>query len=168
MTAIQTAKREVAVAVMNLLVADKQQIDYVQHRPMHTIAIDSIDALVKALSARIGMDCSESTVLVFHIAGLKDPTGNGYDGEGNTESMLANTMKHFSDPAEANPCSLVIFDADQPLDKQHVAIVHTADKTSGNPLLFTHGHQGDPSLIRLRNLQPGFQGKTVFLSVASL
>lgn len=167
MSAVQTAKREVAVGVMNLLVADKGQCDYGQHRPMKTASIESVLELARALTGRITIDCSESTVLVFHISGLKDPSGYGYLGLGNTADMLDH-LPHFADPKAANACSLVIFNADRPLAEQHVAIVHTADKKSGNPLLFTMGHEGDPALVRLKNLQPGFAGKTVFLSVASL
>lgn len=167
MNAAQTAKREIAVGVMNLLIADKGQCDYGQHRPMRTAAIDSVDALVKALTGRVTLDCSESTTLIFHVAGMKDPNGQAYNGQGNTGLMLSH-LARFADPKAANPCSLVVFNADQPLSKQHVAVVHTADKQAGNPLLFTMGHEGDPSLVRLKNLQPGFSGKTVFLSVASL
>lgn len=167
MSTVQTAKREIAVGVMNLLFADKAQIDYLEHRPMRTASIDSVDALVKALTSRIAMDCSESVTLIFHIAGMKDPNGLGFDGYGDTETMLKH-LARFGDAKKANPCSLVVFNADQPLSKQHVAVVHTADHVGGNPLLFTHGHQGDPSLERLGNLQAGFTGQTVFLSVASL
>lgn len=169
MSAVKTAKREIAVGVMNLLVADKAQIDYIEHRPMKTAPIDSVDGLMKALAARIAMDCSESTVLIFHVAGLKDPTGNGFNGYGNTESMLDNAeLAHFADPKKANPCTLVIFNSDRPLSEQHVAVVHTADHENGNPLLFTHGHQGDPSLVHLHDIQPGFSGRTTFLAVTAL
>jgi hypothetical protein len=167
MSAVQTAKREIAVGVMNLLVAEKAQIDYLEHRPMRTAAIDSVDALVKALTGRVEMDCSESVTLICHIGGLKDPSGAAFDGYGDTETMLKH-LPHFADPKSANACTLVVFNADRPLAEQHVAIVHTADHLGGNPILFTHGHQGDPRLTLLRDLQAGFAGRTVFLSVASL
>lgn len=167
MSAVQTAKREIVVGVMNLLVAEKRQIDYLEHRPMRTASTDSVDALVKALAGRVAMDCSESVTLICHIAGLKDPSGLAYDGEGNTKTMLDH-LPRFTDPAKANACTIVVFNADKPLSEQHVAIVHTADHVGGNPLLFTHGHQGDPSLVRLKDIQPGFTGETAFLSVTSL
>lgn len=165
----QTSLREAAVAVMNLLVAEKLHIDYKQLRPMSTRGISSIAELLAALKNRVAMDCSESVTLIAHIAGWRDPSALGFDGYGDTQTILDNkSLKHFTDPKEANACSLVIFDADKPLNEQHIAIVHTADKVNGNPLLFSHGTQGDPSFITFENLQHAFTGKTVFVAVSAL
>lgn len=170
MTGVQSAKREIAVGVMNLLVDKKSLIGYRQLRPMKTHLIDSVDGLLAAINAGgFAWDCSESTVCVFHVAGLADPTGQGYDGSGNTGSMLTNArLKRFTGAHNAHQCSLAVFNADKPLVEQHVAICHTADPLGGNPIMFTMGSPADPSLVLFKNLQPGFKGETVWLSVLGL
>jgi hypothetical protein len=100
-----------------------------------------------------------------HLAGLRDPTGLGYVGDGNTGTFLSHLNVHYTDPTKALPGAIVVFNSDRPLDEQHAAMVHTRGR---DPILFTHGTAADPSLLRLSQLQPGFPGRTVFCGVSSL
>lgn len=150
---------------MDWLVHATVKIGYRQVRPMVTHNIEGAVDLKEALKPTFEMDCSESVTLLCHLAGLKPPSGGTYGyAYGNTETLLANLprLDHASDLLVGD---LVVFAADQPLSKQHVAACRIP---GSDPKLFSHGTVSDPSFWRLSQLQPGFTGHTAFLSIAHL
>lgn len=159
------AERELLGVYMDWLVADKARVGYRMLRPMVTRGINTAAGLERALTTGFEMDCSESLVLLCHLAGLKDPSGNGYDGDGNTSQILAHLTGHYTDPAKASQGAICIFNSDRPLTEQHGTMVRHPAR---DPVLFTHGSAADPSLLRLSQIQPGFKGKTVFCPISSL
>lgn len=164
---VNAAERKRVQAIQAYLVSHKAQIGYDQVRPMVTRTIATMAELTKLTAKGFSMDCSESITLICHVAGAQDPTGNSYNGYGNTETMLAH-LRNYTNPRFALPGALVVFNSDRPLAEQHVAQVHTSSLLRGDPVLFTHGDAAGPVFARLSQVQPGFQGRTTILSVASL
>jgi hypothetical protein len=160
------AQRKQIQKVQALLVAHKAQIGYTQLRPMGTRNVSTLTGLMRKISAGFSMDCSESLVLICHIAGVKSPTGSW--SLGNTDTMLNHLTKHYFDARFALPGAIAIFNSDRPLPQQHAAQVHQKDPLHGDPIMFTHGSAEDPSFLKLSWLQPGFSGRTTWLSVARL
>lgn len=158
-------QRRLLATYMDLLVRRRDKVGYRQLRPMATHAIDNWGRLFGLLEHGFAVDCSESIVLAYHMAGLKSPCGPtlGYGGYGNTQSFLK--LPRFEDAADAETGTIVVFNADRPLDQQHAAMVRTPGK---DPRLFTQGNPTDPRFLRLSQLQPGFPGKTVFCAVHNL
>ncbi len=165
---VQTGKRMIAVGIMDILVAKTADVHYQKFRPMRTMDIAGVRQLLSQLAgAGIRTDCSETVTLIFHLSGFKDPNGRGYDGIGNTD-IMAHYLPHFAGPASANPCSILVLNADRDLAEQHVCVVHTADHAHGDPLLFSHGGEADPRFIRWSSIKPGFPGRAVWLSILGL
>lgn len=166
---MDSSMRHIAQGVQEYLVANRARVGYVMKRPMGTATIDSMDLLIAAIRQGFGMDCSEAISLVMHVSGAKCPSGPSfnYRGFGDTKTML-DYLPNYGDAKKAGVAAIAIFNADQPLQRQHGAMVHTADPTSGNPLLFSHGTADGPGFITLAALQTGFSGKTAFLNVAEL
>lgn len=164
---MKSAQRAEIQKVQSILVAYKAQIGYFQKRPMDTRYVRTVTGLMRKINRGFSMDCSESVVLICHIAGIHDPTGNNYSGYGNSDSML-NHLPHYYDPKQALAGAIIIFNSNYPLQYQHVAQVHAKDPIHGDPIVFTHGTAADPSFMRLSWLQAGFSGHTTLLSVARL
>lgn len=169
MSAVQDAKRRIAVGVMDILVARTAKVHYKQFRPMATKDLDSIPRLLALLNSVEGIrtDCSETVTLILHLSGFKDPNGQGFSGIGNTV-MMRDYLKHFSSAQDANPCSIVVLNADMAITEQHVCVCRTADHVSGDPLLFSHGSEADPVFVNFKRIKPGFPGHAQWLSVAEL
>lgn len=162
------AERKTIQAIQAYLVAHRTKIGYRMLRPMVTAHVATM-AQLEALTAKgFEMDCSESVTLVCHVAGVTDPSGLGYDGYGNTETMLNHLGHHYTDAKLALPGALVVFNANLMLAEQHVAACHEKDPLHGNPVLFSHGTAEGPGFDTLANLQSGFAAETVWLSVAHL
>jgi hypothetical protein len=159
------AQRQKIQRIQAYLVWKKDQIGYIERRPMETAHITTMTQLIAHTEKGFAMDCSESCVLICHVAGVKSPTGSW--SIGNTETMLGR-LKHYTDAKAALPGALVVFNANRPLSEQHVCQVHQADKIHGNPVLFTHGEAEDPNFRTLDWMQHGFSGATTFLSVTKL
>jgi hypothetical protein len=159
------AQRQKIQRIQAYLVWKKDQIGYIERRPMETAHISTMTQLIAHTERGFAMDCSESAVLICHVAGVKSPTGSW--SIGNTETMLSR-LKHYTDAKIALPGAFVVFNSDRPLGVQHVCQVHQADKLHGNPVLFTHGESQDPNFRTLAWMQTGFTGSTTFLSVAKL
>lgn len=149
--------------VMELLLNHRNRCHYAEIRPMATAKIHTVYELKQALAAPGGVtfDCSESTTLICKLAGLADPNGQGYDGAGYTGDMLAH-LPHYSDAAAGKVGALCVFG---PGSGIHVAMVY---ERGPDPLLWTHGENGDPSLHRLSWMRPGFPPPVTMLSIATL
>jgi len=160
-------ERLVLGELMDILVAAQPKVHYRQSRPMRTINLDNRQELLAALASPAGIaaDCSESIVLLCHVAGCKSPMGKqGYTGNGNTETLLE-SLPHYTHPADAMTGAIVVLGADQPLAEQHACMVRSSGP---DPILFSHGSEDGPIYIHLSQEQRAHKGATVFLNVASL
>lgn len=127
-----TVVRQKIVAECNWGVGHTADIHYAQIRP-------TPNARWKAHLTPITTDCSGSAEAIFYSAGAPDPSGYGYNGEGNTSSIYAN--------AEHIPISLL-----QPGDmiicfmgteNAHMYIV--LERLPNNDFkMFSHGAESDP------------------------
>ena len=140
---------------MHELVKHEPQIHYAQIRPMRTIHLSKP---VYPMT----MDCSESVTCLCKWAGLKDPNGLHYNGSGYTGTLLDH-LPHYFNPANAQTGALVVFG---PGTGEHVCMVLTPDHR--NPLLFSHGQEAGPILIRLHDEAQAHPPPVTFLSIASL
>jgi hypothetical protein len=107
------------------------------------------------------MDCSSFAILAHKAAGWQDPSGNDYNGNGNTTSIIANCVQ-VPNPLASDLC----FYGPSTADTQHVTVY------VGNGNVISMGKQGDPSIGPAAEMGPaGFLGywrpKTSPLSVVS-
>jgi hypothetical protein len=109
-------------------------------------------------------DCSGCVTCIYKWAGLKDPNGLGYKHGGYTGTMLAH-LPHYANPKRARVGALVVFG---PATGEHVAMVDTADKVNGDPLLFSHGARGLTGPIRLHREKRFHDPPVTFLDVSGL
>lgn len=148
--------------LMMWLVLHEELILYKQDRPMKSQHLFERD-LVALFAAKktFAMDCSESVTMMCRMAGLKDPNGLNYNGAGYTGTLLKH-LPHYSDPKDADVGALVVFG---PGDGDHVCQVAVAGK---DPMLFSHGQNKGPVLIRLSDERKYQKPPVTFLSIAKL
>ena len=149
------AQREHLAVLMHELLAHERQIHYAQIRPMRSVHLQHP---VYPLT----MDCSESVTCLCKWAGLQDPNGLGYDGSGYTGTLLDH-LPHYYDPGNADVGALVVFG---PGTGQHVTMVLEPDHR--NPLLWSHGSESGPRLVRLHDEAQAHLPPVRFLSIAHL
>ena len=82
-------------------------------------------------------DCSSAIILLYWLAGGRDPSGNNFSGAGNTTSFLQHGKEIALNQVLAGD---VIVYADV-----HAVLVVEAGP---DPLCFSHGEPGDPHLVR--------------------
>jgi hypothetical protein len=141
------------------LIAENQLIDYAQVRPMLNIRLYEEDLITTfGRGGHIAMDCSEAVTLVFKMAGFKDPSGQGYSGYGNTDTMLA-TLPHYSNAHNAHTGALVIYQ-----NPAHVSMVIEA---GADPVLFSHGSQDGPLRVALSEESTWHSGTVTFLDIST-
>jgi hypothetical protein len=103
----------------------QRPLHYLQQRPMIDFGPPpNIDTY---------MDCSEFATLCARAAGLPDPNGMGYDGYGNTDTMIAN-MKAATGPAKGR---LAFYD-----NPGHVNII--VGQSGSTWMVIGHGSEGGP------------------------
>src|ERR1019366_2473866 len=112
----------------------KQEFVYAEIRP--------IDFVWKK---PIRIDCSGYCISVYHQAGAHDPSGNNFNGSGNSDSLFAKG-KHIT-LGELMGGDLITFG---PGGSVHAVI---ALEGGSNPLCASMGQQGDPSLVNLNVLE---------------
>lgn len=92
----------------------------------------------------ITLDCSEAATAVAYRAGAPDPSGSGWGthGELYTGTMLTH-CKHLNGTMALQVGDYVVFG---PGTGDHVSVVYEAGR---DPLMWSHGSEGGPLLIRL-------------------
>lgn len=160
------AQRKTIAQAIDLLVKQRSHVAYVQRRPMASRSIDTMPELEAALTAGIALDCSEAATLILHVAGVGDPNGNAYDGEGNTQEMYDH-LPHYLNPRTAKTGALVFLGIPGRLSTQHVCVVR---EPGPDPLLYSHGGNGAYAshLIPYSVERRYHVGEPVFLSIARL
>lgn len=158
-----TAQREHLTALLRWTIQHERAFHYLMRRPMkYTHWSETQLRVWVEHRGTVSMDCSEYACTMFHMAGFRDPCGRGFDGIGNTDSMLA-TLPHYSDPAEAFPGALVVWGN---VPSHHVAVVL---ERGSNPLLASHGREAGPVAVRLHDEDVAQRHRPrTFLSIAHL
>lgn len=135
-------KRARIVAVARWGVAHQPEIHYAETRPIPVQASGLLHRLP------FTTDCSGFTVTCYRAAAAPDPSGNTYDGAGNTGSFLAHGQKVTT----PHPGDVVVYG--QPPAGHHAAIVV---RGGFDPLTVSHGNENGPLLITVsqeRRYQP--------------
>ena len=109
----------------------------------------------------IMFDCSQAVTQVCKWAGLEDPNGLGYRYAGYTGTLLAH-LKHYSDPSKAGVGAIVVYG---PGTGDHASMVYEPGK---DPLLWSHGFDGGPQLVRLSVQRSYHRAPVTFCSIAKL
>lgn len=152
---------------MALLVAHEPQVNYPFHDirgPKDAATFRLSEAQMKAAlgsGKHLMMDCSEAVTCLFKWAGLEDPNGLGYRYAGFTGTLLAH-LPHYSDPSRARTGAMVVYG---PSTGEHVSMVYTSGK---DPLLWSHGFDGGPQLIRLSRQRTYHHLPVTFLDVSGI
>jgi hypothetical protein len=143
---------------MDLLVKYKGHVYYRQVRPMRSMRIKPGHLRAAILKpGGLTLDCSESVTLICHLAGLRDPNGNNYDGTGFTGSLL-NYLTHRDEPGRTG--SMAVFGAPP---GEHVVM------RRDEGLWFSHGTEADPTYYTLDVLKAAFPGQPVtYLGIGKL
>lgn len=157
-------QRQHLAAVMRWTAAKNAQIHYSQARPMSAIHLTEQQTVdLFAAGHSITMDCSGGVTQLCKWAGLSDPNGLNYDGYGFTGTLLSNKqLQHYTDPSKAGVGAIVVFG---PGTGEHAAMVLEPGR---DPLIWSHGSEAGPLLLRLSEEQKFHTPPTTFLSIATL
>lgn len=158
-------QRQHLKGLMELTIQHEPQIHYAEIRPMRSIhySEQQITNLL-AHGGQFTMDCSEGITCLCKWAGLQDPNGLHFNGEGYTGTLLAH-LHHYTDAKKANIGAIVIFG---PGTGEHAAMVMTPDHKHGNPILWSHGQERGPLSISLQEEASYHSSPVTFLSIAHL
>lgn len=140
------------------------QVDYAEVRPMSTRYLTQ-SQLTQRLKAgyTITTDCSETVTLMFRLAGLRDPNGLQYDGEGYTGDMLTH-LDHFDNWAEVHAGTLIVFGK---FPGTHVVMVTHPD--GDNPIVYSHGSHARSAIWDLATERSYHAGEPItLLAIADL
>ncbi len=156
------AQRAHLAACMEWLVDEAALIHWHEIRPMTTRGYLE-QTLVDHFGAggSITMDCSESCTLLCRFAGLADPNGQHYNGDGYTGTMLAH-LPHYTDPKGAGVGALCVYG---PGNGDHVTMVY---QPGADPMMFSHGKESDPEFVRFSVVAAAERSPQTFLSIAKL
>jgi hypothetical protein len=108
-------------------------------------------------------DCSGMVCLVCKFAGFGDPTGNGYDGQGNSNAMYEH-LQHYTDPRRTGVGAICVFGPD---GADHAAMVMDS-AGSANPLLFSHGSADGPKAVWFTDEAAAHRSPAAFLNIGPL
>ncbi len=165
-----TQDRQRLKAILGVLIRHAALLDYPLHDvrgrlDAETFALTWPQAQAHLVAGRhLMFDCSGAITCLYKWAKLKDPNGLAYRREGYTGTMLDH-LPHYSDPKRARIGAIVIFG---PATGEHGAVVYEADRTNGDPLLFSHGARGVTGPIRLHREARFHDPPVTFLDVSGL
>lgn len=147
---------------MRYLLEHEPRIHYAQIRPMRTVHLYEQELHTRLEhGGSITMDCSEAVTCLCKWAGLRDPNGLGYDGQGYTGTMLRH-LPSYADPRGANVGALCVFG---PRPGDHVAMVL---EPGPDPLLWSHGYEGGPRTVRFSHERAIHRPPAWFLNISHL
>ena len=141
-----------------------EQVLYAEVRPMSTTHLTESQLHDRLDSGRtITTDCSETVTLMFRLAGLRDPNGLRYDGEGYTGTMLAH-LEHFTRWDEVHAGTLIVFGH---YPGTHVVMVTHPD--GDNPIIYSHGSHARSAIWDLATERKYHEGQPItLLAIADL
>lgn len=121
-------------------VANEPSIHYGQVRPM-------------PLRGKLPLttDCSGFATLCYKLAGCPDPNTFGYNGQGNTSTLLRYGQKIKED--QVMPGDLIVYGTEGSSYGHHVVI---AVEHGPDPLCVSHGQEKGPALVK-HSVEKAFQ-----------
>jgi hypothetical protein len=138
----ETLVRARALSLMRLLLAESARVHYPpgDRRTMTINWIATRRQLEDALAEdRLTLDCSQAVTLIAHVAGARDPNGNGFAEDGYTGTLLRGCAPTTRERAKCG--DLRVFGGGT---GHHVAMVMTP---GSDPQLFSHGAESGPVAI---------------------
>lgn len=162
-------QRQTLKDLAQLLVDHEPQVNYPLHDvrgPLDAASFALTTSQMKAALAsgkHLMMDCSQGITSLYKWACLEDPSGPHYNFKfaGYTGSLLA-YLPHYSDPKKARTGAIVIYGAGT---GEHASLVFEPGK---DPLLWSHGFDGGPQLIRLSVQRTYHHLPVTFLNVSGI
>lgn len=127
--------RQNMVANCQWAVAHHSQISYAEIRPY---------SIIPPRTLPFTLDCSSFATIMAMWSGAADPSGNGFNGHGNTDSMLGHSQ-HIP-RAETQPGDFAVFGLNP---SQHVVILMQSAAGGNGALCVSHGRPGDPVQVPL-------------------
>ena len=161
------AERQHLHELMQLLVDHEPQVHYPRHDvrgPDDAATFKLTEAQLRAklkAGGSIMFDCSQAVTQLCKWTGLDDPNGLGYKWPGYTGTLLQH-LAHYSDPAGAGIGAIVVYG---PGTGEHASMVF---EHGSDPLLWSHGFEGGPQLIRLSAQRRYHRAPVTFLNVSRL
>lgn len=142
-----TQVRQVMVSNCQWGVAHRAQIHYAEIRPYpltppHTLPFTT--------------DCSGFATMMARWSGAADPNGFGFNGSGNTDTMLAHSP-HIS-RQETQPGDYVVFGVNPSV---HVVVLVQSAAGGDGALCVSHGQEGDPIQVALSVEIASHQGEAL-------
>lgn len=153
--------------LMSLLLAHEPQIRYPRGDIRGALDAATFRLTEEQMRARLAtgkelmMDCSQAVTQLCHWAGLDDPNGLDYRYAGYTGTLLER-LPHYKNPAGAMVGALVVYG---PGTGDHVSMVY---ERGDDPLLWSHGFDGGPQLVRLSHQRSYHRAPVTLLSIAKL
>jgi hypothetical protein len=127
--------RQNMVANCRWAVTNHKRISYAEIRPYPLIAPRTLPFTT---------DCSGFAAMMARWSGAADPTGNGFNGFGNTDTMLG-ASTHITQ-AETQPGDFAVFGLHP---SQHMVVLTQSAAGGNGALCVSHGQQGDPVEVPL-------------------
>jgi hypothetical protein len=124
--------RQRYVAVLRQFYSEGSNWDYAQVRPIPH----------PGQKGRVKTDCSGGVTYAAETAKVPDPNGRGFDGLGYTGTLLDSKICKRVTVLQARPGDLIVYGA---YPGHHVVAVLEA---GSDPLVWSHGGQGDPKIMR--------------------
>jgi hypothetical protein len=153
--------------LMNLLLEHEPQVNYPLHdirgaKDAATFRLTEVQLRAKLKNGgHIMFDCSQAVTQICKWAGLDDPNGLDYGWPGYTGTLLRH-LRHYSDPSGAAVGAIVVYG---PATGDHASMVYTP---GSDPLLWSHGFDGGPVLIRLSKQRRMHRTPVTFLNISRL
>jgi len=127
--------RQNMVANCRWAVAHHDRISYAEIRPY---------PLIPPRTLPFTTDCSGFAAMMARWSGAADPSGAGFDGSGNTDSMLTHSQ-HITQ-ADTQPGDFAVFGLHP---SQHMVVLTQIAAGGNGALCVSHGQQGDPVEVPL-------------------
>lgn len=128
--------RKQLAALMDATVRNEPNWHYKEARPL------VLPSLATAEHGTVVSDCSFGCVILCHLAGAGDPTGNKFDGYGNSTSMYEH-LKTIPQ-AQAQTGDMVVLGSQGRL---HAMMIRST--LGGDPLCWSHGSESGPKPVPL-------------------
>ena len=124
-------------------------------------------ANIKAGRLPVNTDCSGSCIGIYYRAGIaRDPSGYGYSGYGNTDS-LSHACEHLGSYSSCEPGDMVVVTNRADHGTVHVYLV--LERQGSDLKVFSHGGPGAPKTEMLSAVHSYWYGKGyVFIGLRSL
>lgn len=153
--------------LMSLLLSHEEQVNYPRHdirgpKDAATFRLTEPGLRSKLkLGGHIMFDCSQAVTQICKWAGLDDPNNLGYAWPGYTGTLLA-ARPHYTAAKNAGIGAIVVYG---PSTGDHASMVY---EPGNNPLLWSHGFDGAPVLIRFSAQKKMHRSPATFLSIQGL